>query len=99
MWAERLAVLLPPLAAAPLLYATARLVEAGLGTPVDPATVFWTTPISLFHRFAFVGYASLLAVLVTHVIARRDPSFPLRAAHVLLPLSTVAIVLQALFVP
>lgn len=99
MRGERLTIWLPPLASAPLVYAAARLIEARLGTPVDPATVFWTTPIALFHRFALVGYASLLLALVTHVVARSHPAFPLRAAERLLPLSAIAIVLQVVFVP
>ena len=99
MAADPLSVLLPPLAAAPLVYAGARLVEARLATPIDPATVFWSTPIALFHRFAFVGYLSLLFVFLTHVITRHHPGFPLRAAQTLLPASTLAIVAQVIFFP
>lgn len=94
-----LAATLPSLASAPLIYAVARVVEARLATPVDPATVFWTTPIALFHRYALVGYLGVLLALATHLVARRAPHFPLRAAERLLPVSVVALALQVIFFP
>lgn len=91
--------LLPAVAAAPVVYALVRAIEVVGAEAIDPATVVWVTPIQLFFRVASVLYVTAMLSIVSFVICRRHPAWPLRTAGVLVPVGITAALLQAAFAP
>ena len=90
------ALVLPTLV---LVYAAVRVLQAWLYPEPDPATVIWSTRIGLFWRLGLCGYVGLMLLPLGLRWARRDPVGAARTVAWLVPVSAVALALQAGWVP
>jgi hypothetical protein len=85
--------------AIPFVYAVARLIQARIAPEPDPALVVWSTRIGMYWRIAIGGYAGALVAPMAYAWARRDLDGATGALVVAVPVTALAIALQAVFVP